>query len=79
MREANERAAASLGGLHIPLMSLPSRLGEIESGCDIVVYCKSGVRSAKAALHLRSVLSAVTVYSLAGGTDGAQCSLSAAA
>ncbi len=33
---------------HIPLSELPDRFSEIEFDADIVVYCKSGVRSAKA-------------------------------
>ncbi len=69
VRDQNERDAGSIGGEHIPLTTLPKRLAEIPSSGDVVVYCKSGVRSAKAALYLRSVLPGRTVLSLKGGLD----------
>lgn len=69
VRELPERQAMSIGGEHIPLTTLPQRLSEIPTDRDIVVYCKSGVRSAKAALYLRSVLHGVRVLNLVGGLD----------
>ncbi|MFK4705941.1 molybdopterin/thiamine biosynthesis adenylyltransferase/rhodanese-related sulfurtransferase [Roseateles asaccharophilus] len=78
VRDDDERARGHLGGLHIPLMSLPPRLSELQTGQDIVAYCKSGVRSAKAALYLRSVLPGVQIYSLEGGIEGPACALMAA-
>jgi adenylyltransferase/sulfurtransferase len=69
VRDANEREAASLGGLHIPLATLPKRLADLPVGQDIVVYCKSGVRSAKAALYLRSIRPDDQVFNLTGGVD----------
>lgn len=69
VRELYEREAVSLGGIHIPLAALPKRLAELPAGQDIVVYCKSGVRSAKAVLYLRSVLPDVKVSNLKGGVD----------
>jgi molybdopterin/thiamine biosynthesis adenylyltransferase/rhodanese-related sulfurtransferase len=78
VRDADERARGSLGGLHIPLMSLHKHLAELRTGQDIVAYCKSGVRSAKAALYLRSVLPEVQIFSLEGGIDGPACALMAA-
>jgi adenylyltransferase/sulfurtransferase len=69
VRETSERDDVSIGGDHIPLATLPLRLADIPTGCDIVVYCKSGVRSAKAALYLRSVLPDRTILSLKGGLD----------
>lgn len=78
VRDDDERARGHLGGLHIPLMALPPRLAELQTGQDIVAYCKSGMRSAKAALYLRSVLPGVQVFSLEGGIDGPACALMAA-
>lgn len=69
VREDNERAQSSIGGLHIPLASLPGRLREIPLDRDVVVYCKSGVRSARAALYLQTVLAGVQVSTLRGGMD----------
>jgi adenylyltransferase/sulfurtransferase len=69
VREQSERNAVSIGGKHIPLATLPQHLTELPADRDIVVYCKTGVRSAKAAFYLRSVLQGVTVLSLKGGMD----------
>ena len=77
VREHAERAAASLGGAHVPLMELPARLDDLR-GRDLVVYCKSGMRSGKAALYLRSVLPEARIYSLRGGIDAAACTLAPA-
>ena len=41
------------GSTLIPLGDLPKRLGELEGRGEIIVHCKSGVRSAKAVRLLR--------------------------
>jgi molybdopterin/thiamine biosynthesis adenylyltransferase/rhodanese-related sulfurtransferase len=41
------------GSTLIPLPELPHRVGELDSGREIVVHCKSGMRSQKAAQFLR--------------------------
>jgi adenylyltransferase/sulfurtransferase len=69
VRELSERQAISIGGEHIPLAVLPAYLAQFHTDRDIIVYCKSGVRSAKAALYLRSVLPGRTVLNLKGGID----------
>jgi molybdopterin/thiamine biosynthesis adenylyltransferase/rhodanese-related sulfurtransferase len=48
VREPEERAKVSLGGLHIPLRELAERLEEIPSEGALVFYCASGKRSAEA-------------------------------
>jgi len=75
VRELNERQEVSIGGEHIPLLRLPNNFERIPVDRDIVIYCKSGVRSAKAALYLRSILANSTILSLKGGLDGTGCSL----
>jgi adenylyltransferase/sulfurtransferase len=65
----------SIGGLHIPLAQLPERLHTIPTDRDIVAYCATGVRSARAALYLRAALPGLQVHSLEGGLDGAGCGL----
>jgi sulfur-carrier protein adenylyltransferase/sulfurtransferase len=77
VRESHERETASLGGLHIPLATLPAQLLTLPTDQDIVVYCASGVRSAKATLYLRAALPHVKVLSLRGGINGATCELPA--
>jgi len=51
VREANERAIHHIGGQHIPLRELTNRFNEINTNKDLIVYCKSGVRS-KIAIQL---------------------------
>jgi len=69
VREASEREAASLGGEHVPLATLPARVAGLPRGRDIVVYCRNGSRSAKAALYLRGELPGTRVFNLRGGLD----------
>ena len=33
--------------IHIPMMNIPSRIKELDPNKEIIVYCKSGIRSAK--------------------------------
>ncbi|AWH75220.1 dinucleotide-utilizing protein [Dokdonia sp. Dokd-P16] len=48
VREHHERAVHHIGGQHIPLGELQSRIQEVLQNKDLVVYCKAGVRSKKA-------------------------------
>ena len=48
VREPYEAAAATLGGRLIPLRDLPRRASELDPSREIVVYCHSGLRSARA-------------------------------
>lgn len=48
VREDCERAQYHIGGQHIPIGELQERFDEINLDKDLVVYCKSGVRSEKA-------------------------------
>ena len=56
------------GARHIPLNSLPVRLGEIDREAQIVIYCHLGQRSWYATAFLRQQGFA-QVASLAGGID----------
>jgi adenylyltransferase/sulfurtransferase len=53
VREPHEFQIASIGGHLIPLGDLPSRVGELDPNRDIVVHCKMGGRSQKAAEFLQ--------------------------
>jgi sulfur-carrier protein adenylyltransferase/sulfurtransferase len=69
VREPHEWDIASLapyGARLIPLDELPARLTEIEDTADIVVHCRSGVRSAKALRQLRAA-GFERVWNLKGG------------
>jgi len=66
VREPHEYQICNLGGHLIPLNDLPKRVGELDPSKEIVVHCKMGGRSAKAADFLRQ--SGFTrVHNLAGG------------
>ena len=69
VREPAEREAGHIGGRHIPLGELDDRLAELTDvdGREIVAYCKSGARSARAASLLRD--KGFRVASLRGGIE----------
>ena len=48
VRETYEYAMSNIGGRSIPLNEIESRMNEIPNDQEIVVHCKSGVRSKKA-------------------------------
>ncbi len=68
VREPHEVPIASLGATLIPVGSLEQRIAEIPVGRDaeIVVHCRSGARSQKAALILKNA-GYKNVENLAGG------------
>lgn len=67
VREPAEAALAAIGGsILLPLGSLPARLHEVDRSRPVVVYCRSGVRSARAVALLRGAGLSRT-YNLAGG------------
>ncbi len=55
VREPHERAEFNIGGDHIPLGDIPTRLQELADAKDkeVVVYCRSGNRSGMACDFLR--------------------------
>ncbi len=66
VREPHEYQIANLGGHLIPLGELQKRTRELDPECEIVVHCKMGGRSQKAALILRQA-GFQKVRNLAGG------------
>lgn len=68
-REAYESQIASLGGTIIPVNSIPARIGEIADQKDneVIVYCRSGVRSHNAVEFLRDKCGFTKVKNLLGG------------
>ena len=67
MREPHEDVIAHIDGAFlIPLGELPARLNEVPRDQKIVVHCKLGGRSAKAAAHLLANGFA-DVWNVAGG------------
>jgi molybdopterin/thiamine biosynthesis adenylyltransferase/rhodanese-related sulfurtransferase len=68
VREPHEYEIANIGAQLIPLGELPKRFREIDSSKEIIVQCKSGQRSARAADFLRKN-GFQRVKNLVGGID----------
>lgn len=68
VREPHEYQICNLGGYLIPLNDLPKRVGELDTNREIVVHCKMGGRSAKAADFLRQC-GFGKVHNLTGGIN----------
>lgn len=66
VREPYEFAIAQIGGRLIPLNDLPGRVGELQADREIVVHCKMGGRSQKAAEFLAHN-GFKKIHNLAGG------------
>lgn len=66
VRLPDERADGVIAGdVHIELMELSARAGEIDPHRPTLVYCRSGARSAMAVAALRGV--GYDAHNLAGG------------
>jgi len=69
VREPHELQISSLpGAVNIPLGTLAARLSELDSAQDMVVFCKSGTRSARA-LELLASAGFKKVKNLQGGIN----------
>lgn len=66
IREDFERELFHIGGQHIPLGELMSRVRELPSGKPVVLYCEKGIRSAIAIQRLEA-LGYDQLFNLAGG------------
>ena len=69
VRNSNERKVKHIGGLHIPLDDLTLRCKEIHTNKPIVVYCQSGIRSAKALTILKDLGVENKCFQLKGGLN----------
>jgi molybdopterin/thiamine biosynthesis adenylyltransferase/rhodanese-related sulfurtransferase len=68
VREPHEFQIANLNGYLIPLGDLEKRVNELDAGREIVVHCKSGARSQRAAEFLKKA-GFNKVQNLAGGIN----------
>jgi molybdopterin/thiamine biosynthesis adenylyltransferase/rhodanese-related sulfurtransferase/molybdopterin converting factor small subunit len=68
VREPHEYEIVNIGGYLVPLSALPKRISELDPSKEIVVHCKMGSRSAKAAEFLRKN-GFSRVKNLVGGID----------
>ena len=67
VREPFELEISSIGGLNIPLKEIPDSLNKISPDKKIVVYCRSGKRSASAIEYLLEARGHNNLYNLEGG------------
>lgn len=67
VREPYERASGHIGGRHIPLGRIEEATALIEESEQVVVYCRSGQRSAKAVRQLREKYGFTHLKNLRGG------------
>lgn len=54
VREEHEREHYNIGGIHIPMGELMSRLDELPKDKEVVLYCEKGIRSVIAIQRLES-------------------------
>ena len=66
VREPIEYQTANVGGLHIPLATVPNHIDQISKEKQVVVICRSGKRSANAINYLQG-LGYDNLYNLDGG------------
>lgn len=67
VREQYEKDIANLGGELIPLGSIMSHSGSIPRDRIVIIYCRSGMRSAAAIRELEKAMGFTNLYNLRGG------------
>jgi adenylyltransferase/sulfurtransferase len=67
VREPFEHQICNIGGLLIPQHEMPERLAEINRNKKVILYCKTGDRSAQIKLWLENTFGFTNLYSLRGG------------
>ena len=66
VREAHEKEIADIGGELIPLSTIPGSLNKFREK-PVVIYCRSGKRSADATQYVQQNLKRNDIYNLKGG------------
>ncbi|MBM3186353.1 MAG: rhodanese-like domain-containing protein [Bacteroidetes bacterium] len=67
VREVYEYEEVNIGGNLIPLGEIPTRYNEISKEKKVIMQCRSGVRSANAAMYLEQNYGYNNLYNLEGG------------
>jgi len=67
VREPFEIVTSSIGGINIPIKDIPGRLTSIAHDKKVVVYCRSGKRSASAIEYIEEVTGHDKLFNLEGG------------
>jgi rhodanese-related sulfurtransferase len=67
VREEHEFEISNLGGELIPLGSIIENADKISKDKKVIIYCRSGSRSAAAVLQLEKQFGYTNLYNLKGG------------
>lgn len=67
VREEYEYEISNLGGLLIPLATVADNVDKISKDIPVVIYCRSGARSAAALNQLEKQFGFTNLYNLKGG------------
>jgi adenylyltransferase/sulfurtransferase len=66
VREPIERTASHIGGDFFPMNSIEDNIQKIRKDCSVIIYCRSGIRSAKV-IELLQEKGYNNLYNLKGG------------
>lgn len=67
VREPHEHYVCNIGGLLIPLQSIEKNFEKIDKNKEVIVYCRTGSRSADAVKLLEEKYNFKNIYNLQGG------------
>lgn len=67
VREDHEYEQANLNGEHIPMNTIPDHVARVSKDMDVVIHCRSGVRSANVIQYLNQTHGFDNLYNLEGG------------
>ncbi|MEO5572310.1 MAG: rhodanese-like domain-containing protein [Bacteroidia bacterium] len=67
VREEHEYEISNLGGLLIPLATVIDQKDKISKEKKVIIYCRSGARSAAAVTQLEKLFGFDNLYNLKGG------------
>ncbi|MCL4156921.1 UNVERIFIED_CONTAM: hypothetical protein GTU68_025026 [Idotea baltica] len=67
VREDNEREFTNIGGDHFPMGSVMQKVDKISKDKEVVIYCRSGGRSAQVVNFLEANHGFENLYNLKGG------------
>lgn len=67
VREENEFEICNIGGELIPMNTIPEHIDRISRDKDVVIHCRSGMRSANVISYLEQREGFDNLYNLEGG------------
>ncbi|MDH5366327.1 MAG: rhodanese-like domain-containing protein [Cyclobacteriaceae bacterium] len=67
VRDVHELDIATIGGENIPLNTIPQNLSKISDNKQVIVYCRSGKRSANAIKYIQNQTGQQNLFNLKGG------------